>query len=127
MLSFARVLLSRTAAVAGALVLAAACGGNPSVSSRPKNDITPSSGGMMTGGTGGSSTGGTGGTGILPVGGQGGDEETGGTGNSTECDVPNPPPKCFNVMPSGPGCGDGEINQAEEECDDGNGLPGDGC
>lgn len=26
-----------------------------------------------------------------------------------------------------PACGDGEINQIEEECDDGNTLPGDGC
>jgi fibro-slime domain-containing protein len=31
------------------------------------------------------------------------------------------------LEPSGPACGDAEINQAEEECDDGNSLPGDGC
>jgi fibro-slime domain-containing protein len=38
------------------------------------------------------------------------------------CEQPNPPPEC-----NPPACGDGEINQASEECDDGNGLPGDGC
>jgi fibro-slime domain-containing protein len=38
----------------------------------------------------------------------------------------NPPDDC-QMVPSGPACGDGEINQDWEECDDGNTLPGDGC
>jgi len=52
-------------------------------------------------------------------------------GNGEEgdpCDGPMPPASCeLDYAPSGPGCGDGEINTADEECDDGNGLPGDGC
>ncbi len=35
-------------------------------------------------------------------------------------------PRC-RMEPSGPACGDGEINQESETCDDGNTLPGDGC
>ncbi len=35
-------------------------------------------------------------------------------------------PRC-RMEPSGPACGDAEINQESEECDDGNTLPGDGC
>jgi fibro-slime domain-containing protein len=31
------------------------------------------------------------------------------------------------MVPSGPACGDGLINQDSEECDDGNSVPGDGC
>ncbi len=42
------------------------------------------------------------------------------------CKADNPPPEC-QLRPSGPACGDGEINQANEECDDGNSVPGDGC
>jgi cysteine-rich repeat protein len=32
-----------------------------------------------------------------------------------------------DVPEAGPGCGDGLVNQKDEECDDGNTLPGDGC
>ncbi|MFC1641974.1 DUF4215 domain-containing protein [Myxococcota bacterium] len=42
------------------------------------------------------------------------------------CEGPNPPDTC-RLVPSGPACGDGELNQEGEECDDGNPLPGDGC
>jgi fibro-slime domain-containing protein len=31
------------------------------------------------------------------------------------------------LVPSGPACGDGKLNQMSEACDDGNSLPGDGC
>src|SRR5215471_5620647 len=35
---------------------------------------------------------------------------------------------CVYAVPdAGPYCGDGLVNQADEECDDGNVLPGDGC
>ncbi len=46
--------------------------------------------------------------------------------------VPNPcateraPEECV-LKPSQPACGDGELNQDNEECDDHNSLPGDGC
>ncbi|MCH2108282.1 MAG: DUF4215 domain-containing protein [Polyangiaceae bacterium] len=44
------------------------------------------------------------------------------------CLSDKPPAYCeLEYEPTGPGCGDGEINQPSEECDDGNGLPGDGC
>ncbi|MEO7034383.1 MAG: DUF4215 domain-containing protein [Polyangiaceae bacterium] len=33
----------------------------------------------------------------------------------------------MDVPEAGPGCGDGVVNQKDEECDDGNTLPGDGC
>ena len=42
------------------------------------------------------------------------------------CLSSNPPANC-QMVPSGPACGDGVINQASEECDDGNAVPGDGC
>ena len=32
-----------------------------------------------------------------------------------------------DIPEAGPGCGDGKVNQPDEECDDGNTLPGDGC
>jgi len=55
------------------------------------------------------------------------------TGNITSGGPPNPceaedaPDNC-ELMPSGPACGDGEINlDPPEPCDDGNSLPGDGC
>lgn len=55
---------------------------------------------------------------------------TGGSGpdEGDPCLGPMPPADCeLDYEPSGPGCGDGEINAEGEECDDGNGLPGDGC
>ncbi len=51
------------------------------------------------------------------------DSDSDADGDGTNlCELPNPPPEC-----NPPACGDGEINQATEECDDGNGMPGDGC
>ena len=54
----------------------------------------------------------------------------GGTGGSSSaanpCLGPNPPSNC-HMVPSGPACGDGLINQPSEECDDHNSVPGDGC
>ncbi|KYF59766.1 hypothetical protein BE04_06560, partial [Sorangium cellulosum] len=40
------------------------------------------------------------------------------------CESPDPPPECDAVDAA---CGDGEINQDTEACDDGNSLPGDCC
>jgi fibro-slime domain-containing protein len=42
------------------------------------------------------------------------------------CEAEDAPENC-ELIPSGPACGDGEINQDSEACDDGNSLPGDGC
>ncbi len=55
-----------------------------------------------------------------------GDADLFDTGTDNPCLGPNPPENCA-LVPSGPACGDGEINQAGEVCDDGNTLPGDGC
>ncbi len=41
------------------------------------------------------------------------------------CDMADAPADC-QVM-AAPGCGDGLINEANEQCDDGNSIPGDGC
>jgi fibro-slime domain-containing protein len=114
--------LSILSACLGALSLAA-CGGEPAVSGRP-ND--PSGGSAGTGGTGGG-TGGTGATGGTTMIGTGGQLGEGGSMGGDPCDVANPPSECFELEPSGPACGDAEINQDDEACDDGNGFPGDGC
>lgn len=43
------------------------------------------------------------------------------------CDAEDAPEDC-NLEPSGPACGDGNLDVEEgEACDDGNSLPGDGC
>ena len=58
------------------------------------------------------------------------DEQTAGAGGAGEvCLGENPPEWCAEGMlsTSGPACGDGEINQDSEDCDDGNSMPGDGC
>lgn len=71
-----------------------------------------------SGGSGGSTGNGTGGV-VLGLGGAMG-------GDSGECIEGDPgcepPPD-----PPDPACGDGRINLAGEECDDGNGVSGDGC
>ncbi|HJX63322.1 MAG TPA: DUF4215 domain-containing protein [Polyangia bacterium] len=74
---------------------------------------------------GGSRAGGT--TGIINSGsgGAAGNSGKGGT-SGNPCLSPNPPASC-QLVPSGPACGDGEINQPSEECDDNNSVPGDGC
>ena len=48
-----------------------------------------------------------------------------GTSSTVDCNGPNPPVSCTLQAP--PGCGDGKVNQATEQCDDGNTLAGDGC
>jgi cysteine-rich repeat protein len=83
-----------------------ACGGAPEVVSG--NDVP-----NVTAGTGGDANSDNGGSGSglnLGDGGQQGEE-----GGAQ--DIPE----------AGPGCGDGKVNQPDEECDDGNTLPGDGC
>jgi cysteine-rich repeat protein len=81
------------------------------------------------GGTNGS--GATGGTGLRPGAGGSGSggvvvipTDAGGMVDNP-CDQPDAPPDC--MLESPPGCGDGEINQDSEQCDDGNSLPGDCC
>jgi len=118
-----RLVGTRAVLVLNACLLAAAfagCGGTPEVS-HPPNGVT-TGGSAGSGGAGGS--GATGGTTIINPGGGQGNE---GGGDGDPCDGPNPPSGCFDLMPSGPACGDGELNQDSEECDDGNSLPGDGC
>ena len=44
-------------------------------------------------------------------------------GNSA-CTGPTPPSYCVDAAPT---CGDGRIDQADEQCDDGNTVSGDGC
>lgn len=44
----------------------------------------------------------------------------------SSCDPKTNPEGC-KLVASGPACGDGQVNQAGEQCDDGNSLPGDGC
>ena len=83
-----------------------ACGGSPEVVSGSEDPTLNAGSGGQGAGPG---TGGSGATLNLP-----GD---GGSSDGGAIDIPEP----------GPGCGDGEVNQAAEECDDGNTLPGDGC
>lgn len=42
------------------------------------------------------------------------------------CEAEDAPPEC-ELVASSPACGDGEVNQDSEVCDDGNTLPGDCC
>jgi fibro-slime domain-containing protein len=100
--------------------LLAACGGTPDVNLKPGRDGSGAEGGET-----GSGTGGSGSRPIIVDPGDGG--EAGGGGEPDPCEVPSPPPECFEIGPSGPACGDGELNQPSERCDDGNSLPGDGC
>ena len=116
-----RALLSRTSIFAcGLLVLSfVACGGGGS-------DTPPGAEGEGTG-TGGNGSGtGTGDAGnSSSLGGSGFEFGTGGV-EENPCVGDNPDLEfCrFEVAPS---CGDGELNQDSEVCDDGNTLPGDGC
>ncbi|HSC88583.1 MAG TPA: DUF4215 domain-containing protein, partial [Polyangiaceae bacterium] len=56
------------------------------------------------------------------------DSGLGGSTPTDPCLADNPPDYCIlQYETAGPGCGDGEVNQADEQCDDGNGFPGDGC
>ena len=47
------------------------------------------------------------------------------SGGQAACSGPNPPSSCHWVGPAG--CGDGIVDTTNEQCDDGNALPGDGC
>ena len=85
--------------------------------------IAPAAGGTGTG-SGGTGTGATGAV-VDSRGGNGGTVTIDVGTSKPDCTVPNPPSTCASR--SNPGCGDGHINQANEECDDGNSLPGDGC
>ncbi len=58
---------------------------------------------------------------VIPDGGEAG------AGIEDPCEGENPPPECDPTPTTGPACGDGVVNQDAEVCDDGNGLPGDGC
>ena len=84
-----------------------------------------SSGGIGAGGNLPAAGGTTSIIGPSPLGGIGGSSGKGGT-TANPCLSDNPPVSC-QLVPSGPACGDGEINQPSEECDDGNSVPGDGC
>jgi fibro-slime domain-containing protein len=86
-----------------------------------KSEVSAVQGGNVSGGNAKPGIHGSGGSGLIVMG-------TGGTtgGTSNPCRSDNPPPQC-QMVPSGPACGDGLINQDWEECDDGNGVPGDGC
>jgi fibro-slime domain-containing protein len=78
-------------------------------------------------GTGGSTMGGatnSGGSPATPLGGSN-SVSIGVNTSAPDCTGPNPPSTCRKR--SNPGCGDGHINQDNEECDDGNSVPGDGC
>jgi fibro-slime domain-containing protein len=97
--------------------LFAACSGREA-SSAPGGSAV-GNGGRDGNGSGGSEDGQGGGTILI--------ESTAGAGGEQDpCLGPNPPDDC-QLVPSGPACGDGEINQDSEACDDGNTLPGDGC
>ena len=94
---------------------ATACGGGDSA--KPNATSTPALGGA-------------GGLGSDPIDGVGGDTlqfgVAGQGGQGNPCLGDSPPASC-EMVPTGPACGDGELNQDSEICDDGNGLPGDGC
>ncbi len=105
-----------------ALGAVAACGGNPSVS-----HTDPGADGGGT--TGDGATSGKASTGMQPgiqIGGDNGEAPVAGA-STDPCAGADAPPECFMLEPSGPACGDAEINQVGEMCDDGNSLPGDGC
>ena len=111
----------------GALLLAtlSGCGSTAEVSDGGSS-VSTGGGDMGLGGRG-SSTGGSGGR--IDLGGTGSSKGTGGDSTPDDpCESDHPPASCMlDYEPTGPGCGDGEVNAPGEECDDGNGLPGDGC
>jgi fibro-slime domain-containing protein len=100
------------AAAVGLAFLVACSAGNSGGSHAGSGAATQTSGGQGTGGTEpGGSSGGTGGISLIVY--------------TNPCDAPDAPANC--QVTAAPGCGDGKINQPNEECDDGNSLPGDGC
>ena len=105
-----------------ALLVLSGCGAGPSVDDGKDGSIKDGSedGTGATGSIDGKDT-------ISIVGGLGGTKGTG-TEEGDPCLSDTPPADCvLDYEPSGPGCGDGEVNVDGEECDDENGLPGDGC
>ena len=97
----------------------AACG--PSTANeRPQLDADPDNDGSGTGDDG-------------PLFGTGGESvvinATGGTPEEDPCLGENPPADLCKLVPSGPSCGDGnlDVDTLGEACDDGNTLPGDCC
>ena len=97
-------------------VLPSACGGGGTTGGdRPKEGSGGSagSGAVTTGGISGTNLVGSGGSGVT-------------VSTKSTCD-PKVSSEGCKLVSSGPACGDGQINQASEECDDGNSLPGDGC
>jgi fibro-slime domain-containing protein len=104
--------------------LATACsGGNRPEMQTPvggdddASSVTPGeAGGTNVGGTGGSSI-------VFPP------DDASFLGDAIDMPTCNPDSgKCIFVVPdAGPYCGNGSVDQPDEECDDGNLLPGDGC
>jgi fibro-slime domain-containing protein len=108
-----------------AATIAAGCSSSPGGGQFIGN---PSNGGSADPGTQGGSDATVGGSGLT-------DSSNGGSSNvinlhggsaGNPCVGPNPPASC-QLVPSGPACGDGKINQDSEACDDANSVPGDGC
>jgi fibro-slime domain-containing protein len=94
------------------------CGGDPSVASSSGQSGSASAG-TGSGGVPMSSGGLTIGVGAEPNTGTAGEATAECTGETGDC--------VYTVVDMGPYCGDGALNNADEECDDGNLLPGDGC
>ena len=91
--------------------------GGPSGGSNTAGNSIAGSSGAPGGASGGS-------TRIINL--SGGSTGSSGGTSGNPCLSPNPPSNC-QMVPSGPACGDGKINQDSEDCDDGNSVPGDGC
>jgi len=107
--------------LAAAVALSAvACSNSPEVASGQLPPTFAGSGGSSGGDTSIAGSGGTT-TLVIPP-----DMDAGEGGQKTDCELDAA--GCVFVEPdAGPVCGDGIVNQADEECDDGNTLPGDGC
>ncbi|HEY5961823.1 MAG TPA: DUF4215 domain-containing protein, partial [Polyangiaceae bacterium] len=94
-----------------------ACGGRPSIDPNQQSDADA---GASGGASSDSNSGGSGATIIL----RGGNAGT--SGGAVGCQSIGDPGCTLAVQ--GPACGDGAVDADRgEECDDGNGLPGDGC
>jgi len=104
--------------LASVYALLAACSSYPDLNrTKYEEGFEPGNEGGASGSAGSSSSGG--GTDItIPDAGP----------DADPCDSDDPPPECNPDGGSGgPACGDGVVNQDDEECDDGNARPGDGC
>jgi len=124
-------------------LLAVALSGAGAIACATSDDAVNGGGGGNSGGGGGDASGGDGAGGVgalLITGGTG----TGGGDEDNPCLGDNPPDSC-QLVPSGPACGDGNLDTdpccpaddpecgipagagCEEQCDDGNSRAGDGC